>query len=136
MPIYAEHRPLYKVAQILLVLEFASRGGKSSILKLQLFNWALKEKSRLKELEMAAETGKLNISVWGIDPTLNAAIQFAISEGLIKQEASNVLITGKGKDYIDSVVKENILPTERTFYTKIKKKITEGMISEVANSWG
>ena len=137
MPIYAEHRPLYKVAQILLVLEYASRGGKSSFLKLQLFNWALKERSRMDSLVKAAEKEKLEINVWGIDPTLNGAIQFAISEGLIKQEATNILITEKGNKYVESIVNEqDVLNTEIEFYSKVKKKISEKIISQVVDSWG
>lgn len=136
MPIYAEHRPLYKIAQVLFVLGLASRGGKSSILRIQLFNWALKETKRMEEIERAAESGTLEISVWGIDPTLNAAIQFAISEGLIKQETSNVIITEKGKDYMELIIEEDVFISEKEFYSKVKKKITESMVSHVVDSWG
>src|SRR3546814_3539930 len=41
-PVLAEHRPMYKIGQVLLILFLASRGGRSSLPRLQLFNWAMK----------------------------------------------------------------------------------------------
>ena len=136
MPIYAEHRPLYKVAQILIALEVSSRGAKSSLLRLQLLNWAIKEEFRRLVIIKAAETGKLTIDVWGIDPALNAAIQFALAEKLITKKVSHIIATTKGRDFVKEIIKGNEMEEEICFFQSIGKKISETMVSDVVKTWG
>lgn len=85
MPVIPEHRPMYKICQILLILNISSTGGKSSLIRLHLFNWALKDKSRLKMLVSSSQSGAISFGVWGIDPVLNMALNFGAAEGLIKK---------------------------------------------------
>lgn len=61
-PVLVEHRPLYKITQLLLVLQMSSRGGKSTLPRLHLFNWALKSTDRIQKLVDAAKAKKLNES--------------------------------------------------------------------------
>jgi hypothetical protein len=44
-------RPLWKISQILLVLKLCSRKEKATLLKLQLFNWALGSSKALDQLK-------------------------------------------------------------------------------------
>ena len=41
-PLYPSYRPMYKVAQILLILHYNGFAGKASLLKLHLITWAFK----------------------------------------------------------------------------------------------
>lgn len=136
-PVLPEHRPLYKIAQMLLVLELASRGGKSSLPRLQLFNWALKTIERKGKLLAAAKDGKLNVNAWGFDPAVAIALKFADAEGLIERTSTGYQITARGKDYVRSVMTEpDSLLEERTLLQSIGKSITDTMVSDVAKSWG
>ncbi|WP_089660442.1 hypothetical protein [Franzmannia pantelleriensis] len=136
MPIFAEYRPLYKVSQLLMVLMISSRGGKSSIVRLHLFNWALKNDKRKEALLSASKTGTLDIDVWGLDPSLNAAIQFAVAEKLVTQNSSGITLERKGKDFLGDILKNELMVEDKNYLEKIGKKITERMILKVSESWG
>ena len=60
-PVLAEHRPLYKIGQVLLILHLASRAGRSRLLRLHLFNWALKSVDRQKLLIHASTAKELKV---------------------------------------------------------------------------
>ena len=136
MPIFAEYRPLYKISHILLILYLCSRGGKSSLIKLQLFNWVIKDKSRNRFLLEAADAGVLNVNVWGLDPTVNSAIQFGMAEKLLETSSNGVTITSIGKEYIKDIIENNVIEADVNFLTRIGKKITETMVSDVSDTWG
>ena len=135
-PVIPEHRPLYKIAQLLLVLHFASRGGKSSLPRLQLFNWAFKTMERQNRLVASVGGGRLNVAAWGFDPAVAIALKFAIAESLILRISTGYLVTDAGRKFIEAACKEpESLLLERKFIEKVGKSITETMVIEVAQSW-
>ena len=71
MPVIPDHRPMYKICLVLLILHECSSGGKSSLIRLHLFNWAFKKEERLRVLIESAKQKTLLCNVWGIDPTLD-----------------------------------------------------------------
>ncbi|MEH7774518.1 hypothetical protein, partial [Bacillus altitudinis] len=46
IPISPELRPIYRISQIILVMELSSTMKTASLLKLQLFNWGLQNEDR------------------------------------------------------------------------------------------
>jgi len=134
-PVLVEHRPLFKIAQLLLVLLISSRGGKSSLARLQLFNWALKVDRRLELLLRAAETGRLQTTGWGFDPAVPIALRFAIGEGLIEDASTGYQITDDGEAFARAFMEAGLLVKEREGLSSVAKKITEGMVTEVARTW-
>ncbi len=135
-PVLVEHRPLYKITQLLLVLQVSSRGGKSTLPRLHLFNWALKNTDRIQKLVDAAEAKVLNITAWGFDPALAIAIRFAVAEKLVETTSTGYLITEKGRTFISEVLKDtDAFAAERKLLAKIGKDITEGMVEKVAKGW-
>jgi hypothetical protein len=134
-PVLAEHRPLYKIAQLLLILFVASRGSKSSLARLQLFNWALKTPDRNRLLEGAAATGRLETTGWGFDPAVPIALRFAVSDGLIEDVSTGYVCTHTGEQFVRAVIGAGLLPVEREVLQQVGKKVTEGMINEVASRW-
>ena len=136
-PVIPEHRPLYKIAQLLLILELASRGGKSSLPRLQLFNWALKKPDRRERLLRAKADQRLNVAAWGFDPAVVLALRFAIGQSLIQAMSTNYQITNLGSEFIRTACKEpDNLVTERNFLKALGKSITEAMVSDIAQTWG
>lgn len=130
-------RPMYKISNILLVLKICCLGEKSSLLKLHLFNWALLDEDRLKALKISAEKKDLLTGVWGIDPSFNMALGYAVGEGLVAKINKNgsYKLTDKGNKFID-VGQLFSLFEERVADLKIiSKKITEKMVSDTSNRW-
>jgi hypothetical protein len=135
-PVLVEHRPLYKICQLLLVLHISSRGGKSTLPRLHLFNWALKRTDRIQKLVEAAKAKVLHITAWGFDPAVAIAIRYAVAEDLIKTTSTGYQITDKGQFFIDEVIKdESNFLQERVLLKKIGKDITENMVEGVAKGW-
>ena len=135
-PVLAEHRPLYKICQLLLVLYLASRGGKSRLPRLHLFNWALKSSERSSQLVRAAKEKVLRVSAWGFDPALAIAVRFAIAEGLIREVSTGYELTDKGTLLAKDVVKaSDVFVNEKEALLEIGKGISEAMVEAVAKGW-
>jgi len=135
-PVIPEHRPLYKIAQLLLILELASRGGKSSLPRLQLFNWAMKKTERQERLLRAKAEQRLNVAAWGFDPTVVLALRFAIGQSLIQPISTSYQITDLGSEFIKAACKDpDNLVRERGFLKAVGKSITEAMVSDIAQTW-
>ncbi|MCS4294023.1 hypothetical protein M2375_002256 [Comamonas sp. BIGb0152] len=135
-PVLVEHRPLYKITQLLLVLQMSSRGGKSTLPRLHLFNWALKSPDRIQKLVDAAKANVLNMTAWGFDPALAIAIRFAVAEDLVETTSTGYQLTEKGRAFIAEVLKDSdAFGPERKLLAQIGKDITEGMVDKVAKGW-
>jgi hypothetical protein len=135
-PVLVEHRPLYKITQLLLVLHISSRGGKSTLPRLHLFNWALKSTDRIQKLLDAAKAKVLRMTAWGFDPALAIAIRFAVAENLVEATSTGYQLTEKGEAFISEVLKDaDAFASERKLLTQIGKDVTEGMVEKVAKGW-
>lgn len=135
-PVLVEHRPLYKITQLLLVLHMSSRGGKSTLPRLHLFNWALKSTDRIQKLVDAAKAEVLRMTAWGFDPALAIAIRFAVAENLIELTSTGYQLNEKGRAFITEVLKDaDVFASERKLLKQIGKGITEGMVEKVAKGW-
>ncbi|MDH0334928.1 hypothetical protein [Metapseudomonas otitidis] len=135
-PVLPEHRPLYKIAQIALVLHLASRAGRSSLARLHLFNWAFKAPERAARLIKAVKTKKLDVSAWGFDPALAIALRYACAEGLIVLSNGGYELTDMGLLFARSIIEDQLmLDTEKEFLKNTGKGITETMVDIVAKGW-
>lgn len=135
-PVLAEHRTIYKIAQIVLILHFCCRSSQSSLPKLQLFNWSLKTSKREAILLKAAATKSLNINAWGFDPVLTLAVNYAIAEGLVITTSTGYALTDSGSILVNFLIKDNdVLHKEKRVLSAIGKSITESMINEVTKNW-
>ncbi|MDX2218049.1 MAG: hypothetical protein SF172_03380 [Burkholderiales bacterium] len=131
-----EHRPLYKISQLALILNVSSRAGRSKVSRLHLLNWALKKRSRQLLLERAAESGTLRIQAWGFDPILAFAIRFALADGIVADTSTGYELTEKGRSFAMAILKDpTLLASDKVFLERIGKGITETMVDAVANDW-
>lgn len=135
MPVIPEHRPMYKICQVLLILNISSTGGKSSLIRLHLFNWALKDKTREKMLISSSKSGAISFGVWGIDPVLNMAINFGVAEDLISTVSTGFQISKAGKDFLTNGNIQALFKDDAETLTLIGKSITEKMVKDVARRW-
>jgi len=135
-PVLVEHRPVYKISQLLLVLYLSSRGGRSTLPRLHLFNWALKRTDRIKKLVDAANAKALQITAWGFDPALAIAIRFAVAENLVQSTSTGYQLSEKGRNFVVEILKDpDAFTSERLLLVEIGKDITEAMVEKVAKGW-
>lgn len=135
-PVLAEHRPMYKIGQVLLILSLASRGGKSSLPRLQLFNWAMKSAKRQQQLILAVGEKVLQVPAWGFDPALAIAVRLAIAENLVAENSTGYEISAAGELFVKEILKDtDLFGRERSFLSAIGKGLTEGMVDATASGW-
>jgi len=136
MPVFPEYRPLYKISQVLLVLCMSSRGGRSSLIRLHLINWSFKKKARQRVLVKSVKDKTINFGVWGIDPSLNYALQYGVAEELLVNTNNGYMITEKGKRFFNNNDLKSIMTSEAELLEEIGYGLTEGMVEEVSKGWG
>lgn len=136
-PVLPEHRPLYKIGQLVLILYLSSRGGKSKLVRLHLFNWALKNQDRQVQIIQDLNEGVLSVEAWGFDPVLSIAIRFAKGEGLIEEVPEGCRLSDSGFIFAKALMDEQqIFIQEKKFLRSVEKKITEGMVDSASSGWG
>lgn len=135
MPLMAEHRPIYKITQLLLVLYLSSRGKKSSLIRLHLFSWVLKDEIRKKMLLESANQNQILFGVWGVDPAVNISLQYAEAEGLISKSGLSYKLTQDGAKYVSEINIEMAFKDDYFFLQSIGSKITEGMVENIIREW-
>ena len=128
MPIAAELRPDWKMAALLLILQRSSHGGKSSLKRLHILNWAVRSPRFRVEFQQAQ---KDPLPLFGFnvrfEPAFSRAIDLAVGEGFVQWVGGDRLqITAKGKRWVSEIEKdESVMREEREFFSKIGKSLTE-----------
>jgi len=124
MAIAAELRPDWKIGAMLLILHISSRGGKSSLRRLHILNWALRSSKNRAEFEQVREHQQPLFSFqFRFEPALGRAINLAVGEEYVEWVGGNRLqITPKGQRWVQQ---------EREFLERIGKDITEGIATEM-----
>lgn len=84
----------------------------------------------------ALDKGEIDISVWGLDPSLNSAVQFSLAESLVERCSSGIVLTELGKDYVKELIEQDVMTEDIGFLKDVGKEITETMVSKISDSWG
>ena len=133
-----EYRPSYSIALIVLILKICCQGSKSSLLKLHLINWALKSnenKDSLKKFVLSNYTE--NSKTWGIEPSLNRALNYSVHEEICSIENGKYLLLEKGEIFFSKIVENpEYLNQEIDFLNFLgKRKITDNRIDSIFKKW-
>lgn len=131
IPISAEMRPLFRITRLMLVLEYASRSNASSLLKLQLFDWAFQDKERYKLIENFIVDSYFPIIKF--DPFVIKAINYGLALRLIETNSNQKFILSyKGREWLSRVKEQNVFKDEINLLNVVKKSITESKIIELS----
>ena len=132
-----DYRPMFKVAQIVLILGYCCRSNRSSLLKLHLFSWALKSDFNGEKLTQWVQNNfQTDFSIWGIEPTLNRGVQYAMAEKIIRRVSDKYELADKGVVLFNSIRNDKeLLKTEKDFLNVIGKKITNDRIADLVKKW-
>lgn len=134
MAIAAELRPDWKIGAMLLILHISSRGGKSSLRRLHILNWALRSSRNRAEFEQVREHQQPLFSFqFRFEPALGRAINLAVGEEYVEWVGGNRLqITPKGQRWVKDILQDkSVMQQEREFLERIGKDITEGIATEM-----
>jgi hypothetical protein len=134
MAIAAELRPDWKIGAFLLILHLSSRGGKSSLRRLHILNWALRSAKNRAEFEQVREHHQPLFNFqFRFEPALGRAINLGVGEKYVEWVGGDRLqITPKGQRWVKDILKdESVMQEERVFLKRIGKDITEGIATEM-----
>lgn len=136
-PLYPNYRPMYKVTQILLILHYNGYAGKASLLKLHLFSWAMKSYENMNSLkEFVTSNYERKLHFFGIESTLNRALNLAYAEKLINFDNGNYKLLEKGELFAEQLINdETLFVNEKQVLKLIGKKIPERIINNLINHW-
>ena len=137
LPLYPSYRPMYKVSLILLVLSINGYSGKASLLKLHLFSWALKSHKNLEALkDFVVSNYKKDLKFFGIELTLNRALNLAIAENLISFQDEKYSLLEKGAEFSKYLLKtKDLFIYEKQILKLIGKSITDDKMNELLKHW-
>ena len=138
-PIPADYRPMYKIGIITMILKMCCRAETTGLLKLHLLSWAISNDKNRDELRKHITSNyDSGFSVWGIEPALNRALQYAIADGICEMIAGkNYRLTIKGNELFKRINADKELFVEEKDFLKFvgKNKITDSRIDAMAKKW-
>ena len=133
-PIPGDMRPLWRINVILLALNLASRGNKSSFHRLALFDWALRSEENQNNFLNLIESNQTpdEIAIRN-DPTFQKAIDFAIGEKLIINKSGRITLTLQGINVVTRIIEmDSIFLDEISYLRKIGKSLlTESLVNSL-----
>jgi hypothetical protein len=134
MAIAAELRPDWKIMSLLMSLQLSSHGGKSSLKRLHVLNWAIRSKRFGDEFNRILNDPS-PLFGFGIrfEPAFSRAIDLAVGAGLVAWVGGNRLqISAKGKQAVTSALKDKaLMEQERVFLQTLGKSVTETIADRV-----
>ena len=137
MPIAAALRPDWKISTLLLLLQISSYGGKSSLKRLHVLNWAIRYPQFGAEFK-EARANPLPLFGFSVrfEPAFSRAIDLAVAEQLVSWVGGDRLqITQKGRRWVTGILKdESLMRPERDFLTGISKTVTETVAEGLLSS--
>ncbi|PFN68720.1 MULTISPECIES: hypothetical protein [Bacillus cereus group] len=132
IPISPELRPMFKISQIVLILYISSTKQTASLLKLQLFNWALKKTARYERLLKLKETK--HFPIIRFDPFLNRALNYGIAMDLFSfnENTGKFTLSAKGEGFALAIInQEDLLEEEKVFLHSIKKSLSDSFLLSI-----
>jgi hypothetical protein len=137
MPIAAELRPNWKVSMLLLILQISSHGGKSSLKRLHLLNWATRSARFRLEFDQS-RSNPLPLFGFNVrfEPAFSRAIDLAVGEQLVSWVGGNRLqLTPRGRRWVAEILEdESLMRPERDFLSRVGKSLTEPEAEQMLRS--
>lgn len=127
-------RPAWRISVIVLLLGKCCRQGKSSLRRLHVLSWAIRNELVADAIVRAID-GEVppDTVLVRIEPALNRAVDFAIGQGLIRRQSSDrIELTADGKDFVDAILKDTlVLGYEKQFAERVRFAVTEAFVKRM-----
>jgi hypothetical protein len=135
-PIHHALRADYRIATLLLMLHHCGRGGRASLVKLHLLNWASRQSESRKAL-LDRLDGRLHFTDLPLkfDPSFNRAVDLARGEGLVERDDSqSITILPIGEKCVSEINADSTcMVHEKHFFGSVGKRITEVKMKQMIN---
>jgi hypothetical protein len=135
-PVLPRHRLAWGISLLVLFLHVSSRGGRSSLQRLHILNWAVRnEETQRGFLEYLEGHRSPTAILVRYEPSFNRAIDYAVGEGLVHLAPNGrVHVTEAGRTLATAIVGDDtVLASELSFLTKIGLRLTEAVATEISN---
>lgn len=123
-----DFRPGWKVSLLLLILQFGSRGGKSSLTRLHVLNWGVRSAKHQEELlaTLKSEAPLFAFSV-RFEPAFSRAIDLGAAAGFVSWVGgSRIEVTATGSEIARKLKKNTqVFLPELLFLEGVGKSLTE-----------
>lgn len=139
-PVSPELRPEWRIAILVLSLKKCGWGGKMTLKKAHVVNWAVREKtSRDTLLRVIKGEPQTEDVIVRFDPAFNRALDFAVGERITALEKKStglvIELLPAGKKMAEEIEKhDDCLNEEKAFFDTIKK-IPQDKIEQLLE-WG
>ncbi len=123
---------MHKIALILLFLKLNCKASTSTILKIQFFNWVLKNKEMRNKLipQTTDKEAKYLLKVLHLDPAVTRAVQYALAEKIISLEKNGkIKLTDLGIKLVDEIIiNDDLFIDEKQYLIKLGKTVSDVQI--------
>lgn len=129
----ADLRPIWKVSVILLILLKCCRAGRSTLQRVHVLNWAIRNKESREDFKHVVQ-GKLEPGdvIVRYEPGLHRAIDFALGQKLLSRIGGDrVQLTATGRSYARKLTANDCLEVEKEFLDVLKMTVTEERIEQI-----
>jgi hypothetical protein len=136
VPIQPQSRVIWGLSILVLILRISSRNARSSVTRLHLLNWGLRNDVNRKRLVELIESNSSPLAAIRCDPGFDQAIQYAIAESLVEvvSGAKNIRIclSDKGCQFANEIIaEEECLVEEKKFLREKCSSVTEGLATKL-----
>lgn len=128
----ADRRPAWRIALVCLLLSNCSRGRKSSIERLHILDWAIRNTDGRRQLLafLRQESTDRGVIV-RYDPALLRAVHFAAAEDYLKINGKSIQLATAGVALSDELSSStDVFENERTFMEELGQSFLEQHIKE------
>jgi hypothetical protein len=137
-PLQPQLRIVWGLSILVLILELCSRGKSSSVSRLHLLNWSIRN-SKNRDLIIEFIENRLSplTTLIQYDPGFNRAIEYALEESLIEMRNSNskiFLTPNGGKMAKEIIALDNCFEEEKNFLREKGAFITETLAKSLLKS--
>jgi hypothetical protein len=131
VPLQPQLRVIWGLSILVLILHICSRGGRSSITRLHLLNWAIRNhESRERLTEVLKNRSSPFANLIRCEPGFNRAIEYALAESLVEIVNSSknlrICLSQKGRQLANEIIEDkNCLRDEKVFLQVDLKLVSE-----------
>jgi hypothetical protein len=119
VPLAPQLRTVWGLTILVLILKICSRGQRSSVSRLHLLNWAMRNHENANRMINILENrSSPMVNLIQCDPSFTKAIEYAVAEGLVRMENNGrVCLQDTGKKFFRGMLArgEEVLEEQRIF---------------------
>lgn len=131
-------RPMWKISMLVLMLHICCRSGRSSLQRLHVLNWAVRNRESREDFTHLIE-GRIDPTDVAVrfEPALQRAIDLAIGGRLIDRLGGDkIQLTNIGRKFAISLMADGCVAIEKEFFQAVRRNVTESRIEQLVNGVG